>query len=106
MKDEMKRNAKKSMLKTLSDEMRGMMGDSRGKSLKKVTVAAPDSEGLEKGLSKAKELIEDEDESEEMGESEESDEMEGMSEDSDEECSKEELEAKIQKLQEKLNSLK
>jgi len=53
----MKRSAKLSQLGELSKEMRKMMGDDFGKSLQKVTVAADSKEGLEKGLSKAQEIM-------------------------------------------------
>jgi|11BtaG_2_1085332.scaffolds.fasta_scaffold00947_10 hypothetical protein len=52
-----KKDAKLSQLKELSKEMSKMMGDSYGDSMKKVTVAADSEEGLEKGLTKAQELM-------------------------------------------------
>jgi hypothetical protein len=78
MKDKMKKMAMKKSLMELIDLMDDMEGDSYGdelKGMKKVTVAAPDEEGLKKGLSKAEQLLkmrsgmdmdsEDEEESEE-----------------------------------------
>jgi hypothetical protein len=65
-------------------------------SIKKVTVAAPDDEGLKKGLSKANELVG------EMGEAEEEDEMEEESEESEEMSDAE----KLAKLEEELAALK
>lgn len=53
----MKRSAKLSQLSDLSKEMKKMMGDDFGKSLQKVTVAADSKEGLQKGLSKAQEIM-------------------------------------------------
>lgn len=55
------------------DELTGMMGGEMAdklKGMKKVTVAAKDSEGLKEGLEKAEEVLED---SEEMEESEDMD---------------------------------
>ena len=59
---EKKLKAKSEMLKMLSkmmsDDMYGGMGDElKSKKLNKVTVAAPDAEGLKKGLSKAQQII-------------------------------------------------
>jgi hypothetical protein len=78
MKDEMKKKALKRSLMQLMDLMDEMESEDYGEklgSLKKVTVAAPDEEGLKKGLSKAEQLLkmrsgmdmdsEDEEESEE-----------------------------------------
>jgi len=56
-----KKQAKMSTLKNLRDEMSKMMsGEMDG--LKKVTVSAKDNKGLEAGLKKAKEMLEDQDE--------------------------------------------
>jgi hypothetical protein len=60
MKDDMKKMAMKKSLMQLIDLMDDMEGDSYGdelKGMKKVTVAAPDEEGLKKGLSKAEQLL-------------------------------------------------
>ena len=102
---EPEKKAKLGVLDSLRSEAAGMMGDHL-KGLKKVTVAAPSKEGLEKGLEMAKAITEDGEESEEesgpcpvCGEegcicepSEES------SEESSEEMSEEQLDAKIQEL--------
>lgn len=56
--DPMRKEAKMSMLQALLQEMRGMQsGDLHG--LKKVSVAAPDKEGLAEGLDKAKTMLGD-----------------------------------------------
>jgi hypothetical protein len=118
----MKRSAKLSQLGELSKEMRKMMGDNFGKSLKKVTVAADSEEGLKKGLSKAQEIMakkkmmpemmpEMEDESEEMEECEAC-EGEGCEEceeseeyEDSEEMSPEAIKQKIKELQSKLSKM-
>jgi hypothetical protein len=71
MKDKLE--AKKAMLKSLKSEMKSMMGEGRGdlsdmlgKKLMKVTVASDSKEGLEKGLSKAEEIMQKKSESPEM----------------------------------------
>lgn len=71
------KSSKMEMLKELKKQMMGLMGeDLKGHSMKKVEVAAPDSEGLEEGLEKAKEIVEgSEDESEDEMENEESSEL-------------------------------
>lgn len=77
---EMEKKAKKGVLSDIMKEMSGMMAEPM-KGLKKVTVAAKDQEGLEKGLDKAKEML--------QGEEEEScPECEKMLEGSCPECSK------------------
>lgn len=113
----MKRSAKLSQLGELSKEMRKMMGDDFGKSLQKVTVAADSKEGLEKGLSKAQEIMKKkgmmsamkpekmEEEAEEMMECEAC-EGEGCEEceesEESEEMSAESIKAKIKELQSQL----
>src|SRR5271168_2067344 len=60
MDDAMKSSAKLKVLKHLKDMASGMMGDDvKGgmEGLKKVTVAAPDTQGLKHGLDKAKEVV-------------------------------------------------
>lgn len=105
--DPTEKEAKEHVLKTLMDDMSGMMSD-KLKGLKKVTVAADSKEDLEKGLEKAKEIIEGEDEES----SELSPEMAAMAPDEDlesedsEEESEDELERKIQELMEKKEALK
>lgn len=117
----MEKKAKKGVLSDIMKEMSGMMAEPM-KGLKKVTVAAKDQEGLEKGLEKAKELIKGEEpcpECEKMMEgscpkcsemSEESDEEESSEEPSEEKSEEsmgdeehqsiEELEQQIKKLEE------
>lgn len=56
--------------KEVCSEMECMMKELMGENLKRVTVAAPDAEGLKAGLEKAKEVIE-----EKEGNEEESDEV-------------------------------
>jgi hypothetical protein len=112
--------AKKSVLQELRADMAEKMGSKLG-GLKKVSVAAPDSEGLKKGLEKAEDLVEGmeglQDQSEEysdgaeeemLEEAEESDAMampEEMSEESDR-MSEDEIDAKIQELLLKKQKLK
>jgi len=67
---------KMEIIQQLMEMMSGEMGENL-KGLKKVTVAAPDKEGLEKGLEKAQEVIGEES-------MEEGEECEEESEDSDE----------------------
>lgn len=56
--DPMEQKSKMSMLKALKDEMGGMMKDDMSpENMKKVTVAAPDSDSLKSGLDKAKDLV-------------------------------------------------
>jgi len=86
MKD-MKKKAKMMLLKDLSKEMRGMMGDGYAEGMKKVTVASDSDEGLEEGLKKAGEIVEDSDEMID----EDSDEM--IDEDSDEMIDEDSIEA-------------
>lgn len=76
MKQEMKMKAKTEMLKRLKSMMMDQdFGDLKpilGGKLKKVTVAAEDEEGLEKGLSLAEQILAKRKAMEEGGESEES----------------------------------
>ncbi len=112
--------AKKSVLQELRADMADKMGSKLG-GLKKVSVAAPDAEGLKKGLEKAEDLVEGmpdlQDQSEEysegaademLEEAEESDAMampDEMSEESDR-MSEDEIDAKIQELLLKKQKLK
>ena len=73
--DEDKKMAKMKALKDLKDTMSKSMGSGLMAGMKKVTVAAPDQEGIEKGLDKAKEIVKD------------APEMESPEEESDEEMS-------------------
>lgn len=94
--------ARSSVLDELMGDMEGL-GAQKVKNLKKVTVASDSSEGLEKGLSKAKELVEkQEDESSHESEEEELAEHEGE----EDEESPEAIEAKIAELKAKLEQLK
>jgi peptidyl-tRNA hydrolase len=109
--EDMKKKAKLKDLEGLKQVAMDMMGDNfkRDKSelegLKKVTVAAPDKEGLEKGLEKAKELAssmpELEDESME-DESTEEIESESPTDESLESMDKEELMHMMDKIKEML----
>lgn len=92
------KRAKGDVLKHLMSEMDDM-GAETLQGAKKVSVMADSKEGLEKGLEKAKEIVEQKVPSED----EESEEME-ESEDSEEE-SREELKAKIAELKAKLEQL-
>lgn len=74
--DPVEKEAKLAAIKGMRKMAGDMMADDM-KSMKKVTVAAPDQEGLEAGLEKAKEVVESQ-EDEEMPEMEESNDMEEM----------------------------
>ncbi len=103
--------AKMSVLEKLKQDMQDMMGE-KVSGLKKVTVASPDKEGLEKGLDKAKELLGHEQDpmveeaEEEMGKDLDNDNEEGESEEhkeavlgeDHESMSEEDLDKKIQEL--------
>jgi hypothetical protein len=97
--DPMEKEAKTGILKEISKMAGDMMGSDL-KGLKKVTVAAPDKEGLEKGLEKAKELMGDMPEGEEA-EAEEDEAVASEEEMPAEEMSVEEIEAKIKELEAK-----
>jgi len=100
--DSGKKEAKLSALKSLRDEMSGMMKDDLGGKMNKVTVAAPDKASLEHGLDKAKEVLHEMPEEEAEGsspfpdEEEESSEMESGLDN----MSVEEVDAMMQKLAE------
>lgn len=100
------KKAKSSVLEELMDDMSGM-GAEKVKGLKKVTVASNSPEGLEAGLSKAKQMIAKKEEPE-MGESEEHEMGESEEEEAaeHEEESPEEIEAKIAELKAKLEQMK
>jgi hypothetical protein len=103
--------AKMKALKELRSAMSGMEGEGLGKALsvKKVTVAAPDSEKLKEGLDKAKDMVEEM--PDDQGPTEESEEgqhdgheyksMNDMeeSEESEEDMSPEEIDKRIAELQ-------
>lgn len=122
VQDEDKKMAKMKALKELRDNMSEMAQDGLGKalSMKKVTVAAPDTENLKEGLDKAKDLVNEmpngeekpEDENEDdKPESENEDDMsenedEDYSEDLLEECdTPEEIDELMKKLEEKKKAL-
>ncbi len=95
---DMKKEAKLSVLKELRKMASDMMGDDvKGGMMKKVTVAAPSSEGLKEGLNKAEEMMGAE-EAPETEEAEDYDEMTDWPSDLSQ-YSPEEIEAKIQELQ-------
>ena len=119
-----KRSAKLSQLKELSKEMKKMMGDGFAEGMKgmqKVTVASDSKEGLQKGLSKAQEIMKKkglmEDMSEEKEDKEEvceacegegckhCEEMEEYEEDMEEDMSADDIKEQIKKLQEKLKDM-
>lgn len=92
--DPLEKEAKMSVVKAMRDAASDEMSDRLG-SLKKVTVAADSKEGLEKGLDKAKELMDKMPESEEMEDTEEDSEAE----ESEEECmTPEKIDSKIKEL--------
>ena len=94
------KKAKMSVLGSLHDEMKKMIGDDLH-GLKKVTVASPDKEGLEEGLEKAKELVSAKDEAEEPAEEEKAELCPECGEMHGEEghMSAEEIETKIKELE-------
>lgn len=92
--DNMKKDAKLKALKELRTLMSSMMGDDvKNGMMKKVTVAAPDKEGLEQGLLKAKHMV-DEGPMDEMADEADANEGEMQNED----MSPDELDAKIAEL--------
>ena len=96
--DSMKKESKLKALKALR-KMASDMESEDIKGIRKVTVAAPDKEGLEKGLEKAKEIVENPMEmAEEMSEDSEMEEMEESAEETDDLS---EIEEAIKKLEEK-----
>lgn len=116
-----KRKAKLSQLKELSKEMKKMMGDGFAEGMKgmqKVTVASDSKEGLQKGLSKAQEIMKKKGLMEEMSDEEKEykediddqeeemleEEAEDMAESIDK-MSPEEIKKKIEKLQSMLESM-
>jgi hypothetical protein len=102
--DPMEKDAKLAAIKGMRKMAGDMMADDM-KSMKKVTVAAPDQEGLEAGLEKAKEVVESEEgPMHEMSESsdEDSSEMDSMIEQCE---SPEEIDQLMAKLAEKKAAL-
>jgi hypothetical protein len=114
-KNESKLRAKASMAKELSDMLGSDLTDDIKGAVKKVTVASDSEEGLKKGLEKAEDILEgdeEENESEDSEDSEESDKGEGMHMrhryrhgQSDSE-SPEEIEMKIEELKRQLEDIK
>ena len=102
--DPMKKEAKLKALKALKKMASDMESDDI-KGIRKVTVAAPDKEGLEKGLEKAKEIVENPMEmaEESMDEDMEMEESEDMEEEGAEDLSS--IEEQIKKLQAKKEQL-
>jgi len=105
--DPMYKESKMSMLKALKDEMTGMMkSDLSPEKMKEVKVASNSTEGLAKGLDKAKELIGDPSGPEGESEEGESD-MEESAESPEEEKAEGELSSEeIDQLQMLLTKLK
>lgn len=118
MKPDMKSEAKLKMLermKKMATEMMGGEMKNKLDGMKKVTVAAEDTEGLKEGLEKAEEIVENdpmEAMEEMMGQDLDGDMEEGESEEhkeavmGEESLSPEEIEQKIRELQAKLQSVK
>lgn len=100
--DPRKLEAKKNVMKELSDLLSEDIGKDLDSSMKKVTIASDSKEGLQEGLDKAKDILEkkplEEDESEEKEES--------MEHESSEESSEDDVELKIAELEKKLEELK
>lgn len=99
-----KKDAKLSQLKELSKEMSKMMGEGYGDSMQKVTVAADSKEGLEKGLSKAQELMKRKGLMEEMSDEEMSDEEKEYEEDIDD-SEEEELEEDLEEMADDVDTM-
>ena len=85
----MKKDVKKMGRRSALEDLRKKMREMEGEGIKKVTVAAPDSDSLEKGLEMAKEKVKEMEDMSEESENEESEEKEEKSDLSDK--SKEEL---------------
>lgn len=97
MMDSIEKESKLGILQDLMSQADEMMGEKLKTGLKKVTVAAPTSEGLKKGLEKAEEIVE----AKEEPEAEEAEEYEEESE----EMSEEELQKQIDELMKKKEEL-
>lgn len=102
---EMEKDAKLSALRELRDIASKAMGEgmkSKMDGMQKVTVASDDKEGLVKGLDKAKDLMKHMPKTDDEGvEETPEEEMEEAEMGSDDEMSPEDIDAMIQKLQEK-----
>ena len=104
------KKAKTSVIEAMRDMASKAMGD-KLHGLKKVTVAAPDEEGLSKGLETAHELVgkmpeQESEEGEESAEHEASETPEEESAEHEEPTTPEEIEAKIAELKQKLEEAK
>lgn len=102
--DPMEASAKSSVLKNLMSDMGDLDSAKLGK-VQKVTVAAPDKKGLEEGLEKAKEVVEEQDSDSYAG-MEDKAEEELEEDESLEDLSPEELEEKIAEMQALLKNKK
>jgi chromosome segregation ATPase len=110
--DKEKLKAKANVMKDLSDLLSKDMGEDMA-SMKKVTVASDSKEGLEKGLEKAKHIIEKKPEMDESSEEEKKDLEESLESPEEEEKELEEgsedsedVDSEIKKLEEKIAALK
>lgn len=103
--DPMEASAKSSVLKNLMSDMGDLDSAKLGK-VQKVTVAAPDKKGLEEGLEKAKEIVEEKDSSDSYAGMEDKAEEELEEDESLEDLSPEELEEKIAEMQALLKNKK
>jgi len=92
--------AKAAMAKELSDVLSEDLAEGI-KGVKKVTVASDSEEGLEKGLEKAKQVLEAKEDMDE-----ESEEMEDESEEMEDESETEDVESEIAKLEQQIKELK
>jgi hypothetical protein len=111
-KDEGKLRAKASMAKELSDMLGSDLTDDMKGAVKKVTVASDSEEGLKKGLEKAEDILESDEEENDSEDSEDSEKGMGMGRrhrfrhgQSDSE-SPEEIEMKIEELKRQLEDIK
>ena len=100
-KNESKLKAKASMAKELSDMLGSDLTDDIKGAVKKVTVASDSEEGLKKGLEKAEDILEGEEEENESEDSKDSED----SEEADFE-SPEDIEMKIEELKRQLEDIK
>lgn len=114
MSKDMKHEAKRNMLQELKKMASGMLGeDLKGKmdSMKKVTVAGKDNESLKKGLEVAEEILGDTEEDMDNTDEKAQEEVaeagnQGRDMETDDNDTAEQIQAKIEELQNKLNSKK
>ena len=100
--DPSEKKVRMDMLKELMQSLDGVMADDlKDVKAKKVTVMAKDDESLKEGLEKAEELVEQK----MMPEMDEEEEMESEEDSEDMPMSKEDIQAKIEKLQKKLQMM-